>query len=88
MDLPDLLSPDSASRNIAAGSILDMVKENNRALIPGMPCLHFLRLFYMFCSRNHLIVAYYLLFPSFRRLWLRQNPCCDGALISALGVLL
>ncbi|KAF8916949.1 hypothetical protein BGZ58_005174, partial [Dissophora ornata] len=34
MDLPDPCSPDSTSRNLAAGSILDMVKENNRALIP------------------------------------------------------
>jgi len=34
MDLPDPFSPDSTSRNLAAGSILGMVKENNRALIP------------------------------------------------------
>jgi len=34
MDLPHPLSPDSTSSNLAAGSILDMVKENNRALVP------------------------------------------------------
>ncbi|KAK3806279.1 MAG: hypothetical protein J3Q66DRAFT_117873 [Benniella sp.] len=34
MDLPDPSTPDSASRNLAAGSILDMVKENNRRHIP------------------------------------------------------
>ncbi|KAG0364878.1 hypothetical protein BGX24_004416, partial [Mortierella sp. AD032] len=34
MDLPDPSTPDSASRNLAAGSILDMVKENNRYHIP------------------------------------------------------
>ncbi|KAI8599860.1 hypothetical protein EDD21DRAFT_355088 [Dissophora ornata] len=34
MDLPDPCSPDSTSRNLAAGSILNMVKENNRAVIP------------------------------------------------------
>ncbi|KAF9114427.1 hypothetical protein BGX30_006619, partial [Mortierella sp. GBA39] len=34
MDLPDPSSLDAASRNLAAGSILDMVKENNRPLIP------------------------------------------------------
>ncbi|KAF9923555.1 hypothetical protein BGZ67_009766, partial [Mortierella alpina] len=35
MDLPDPSIPDSASRNLAAGSILELVKENNRAVIPG-----------------------------------------------------
>ncbi|KAG0346222.1 hypothetical protein BGZ54_005290, partial [Gamsiella multidivaricata] len=30
MDLPDPSTPDSASRNHAAGSILELVKENNR----------------------------------------------------------
>ncbi|KAF9899215.1 hypothetical protein EC991_009285 [Linnemannia zychae] len=30
MDLPNPSAPDTASRNLAAGSILDMVKENNR----------------------------------------------------------
>jgi hypothetical protein len=34
MDLPDPSVPDTASRNLAAGSILDMVKENNRPVIP------------------------------------------------------
>ncbi|CAO3568650.1 unnamed protein product [Mortierella alpina] len=34
MDLPDPSIPDSASRNLAAGSILELVKENNRAVIP------------------------------------------------------
>ncbi|KAI8345551.1 hypothetical protein B0O80DRAFT_473009 [Mortierella sp. GBAus27b] len=34
MDLPDPSTPDSASRNLAAGSILDMVKENSRRHIP------------------------------------------------------
>ncbi|KAF9113508.1 hypothetical protein BGX30_006927, partial [Mortierella sp. GBA39] len=34
LDLPDPLIPDSASRNVAAGSILDMVRENNRPVIP------------------------------------------------------
>ncbi|KAF8923383.1 hypothetical protein BGZ58_003017 [Dissophora ornata] len=34
MDLPDPSSPDLTSRNMAAGSILERVKENNRALIP------------------------------------------------------
>ncbi|KAH7055052.1 hypothetical protein BKA57DRAFT_452890 [Linnemannia elongata] len=34
MDLPDPSTPDSDSRNLAAGSILDMVKENNRYHIP------------------------------------------------------
>ncbi|KAF9969162.1 hypothetical protein BGZ65_012208, partial [Modicella reniformis] len=34
MDLPDPSTPDSASRNHAVGSILDMVKENNRHHIP------------------------------------------------------
>jgi hypothetical protein len=34
MDLPDPSTPDSASRNHAVGSILDMVKENNRRHIP------------------------------------------------------
>ncbi|KAK3811375.1 MAG: hypothetical protein JOS17DRAFT_496196 [Linnemannia elongata] len=34
LDLPDPLAPDSASRNLASTSILDMVKENNRPLIP------------------------------------------------------
>jgi len=41
MDLPDPSSPDSTSRSLAAGSILDMVKENNRAFIPGKPHPHF-----------------------------------------------
>jgi hypothetical protein len=35
MDLPDPSAPDSASRNLAAGSILDIVKGNNRYHIPG-----------------------------------------------------
>ncbi|KAI8345053.1 hypothetical protein B0O80DRAFT_475794 [Mortierella sp. GBAus27b] len=34
MDLLDPSTPDSASRNLAAGFILDMVKENNRRHIP------------------------------------------------------
>ncbi|KAF9123631.1 hypothetical protein BG015_005274, partial [Linnemannia schmuckeri] len=34
MDLPDLSTPDSVSRNHAAGSILELVKENNRPVIP------------------------------------------------------
>ncbi|KAF9413190.1 hypothetical protein BGZ94_000817 [Podila epigama] len=34
MDLPDPSAPDSASRNLAAGSILELVKENNRHHIP------------------------------------------------------
>ncbi|KAG0248148.1 hypothetical protein BG011_000424, partial [Mortierella polycephala] len=34
MDLPDPLVPDSESRNLASTSILAMVKENNRPLIP------------------------------------------------------
>ncbi|KAG0281897.1 hypothetical protein BGZ97_009207, partial [Linnemannia gamsii] len=34
LDLPDPSRPDSASRNLASGSILDVVKENNRPLIP------------------------------------------------------
>jgi hypothetical protein len=34
MDLPDPSTPDSASRNHAAGSILELVKENNRPHIP------------------------------------------------------
>ncbi|CAO3567966.1 unnamed protein product [Mortierella alpina] len=34
MDLPDPNSPESTSRNFAADSILDMVKENNRPHIP------------------------------------------------------
>ncbi|KAG0282609.1 hypothetical protein BGZ97_008910, partial [Linnemannia gamsii] len=34
MDLPNPSAPDTASRNLAAGSILDMVKENNRQVIP------------------------------------------------------
>ncbi|KAG0208960.1 hypothetical protein BGX31_002233 [Mortierella sp. GBA43] len=34
MDLPDPSTPDSTSRNLAAGSILDMVKENDRHHIP------------------------------------------------------
>ncbi|KAK3810463.1 MAG: hypothetical protein J3R72DRAFT_530348 [Linnemannia gamsii] len=34
LDLPDPSVPDTASRNLAAGSILDMVKENNRPVIP------------------------------------------------------
>ncbi|KAF9922893.1 hypothetical protein BGZ67_010221, partial [Mortierella alpina] len=34
MDLPDPSIPDSATRNLAAGSILELVKENNRAVIP------------------------------------------------------
>ncbi|KAI8345723.1 hypothetical protein B0O80DRAFT_265976 [Mortierella sp. GBAus27b] len=34
MDLPDPLIPDSATRNHAAGSILDMDKDNNRHYIP------------------------------------------------------
>ncbi|KAF9079315.1 hypothetical protein BGX23_004397, partial [Mortierella sp. AD031] len=34
MDLPDPSTPDSTSRNHAAGSILDLVKENNRPVIP------------------------------------------------------
>ncbi|KAG0277039.1 hypothetical protein BGZ95_006634 [Linnemannia exigua] len=34
MDLPDPSTPDSASRNHAAGSILELVKENNRYHIP------------------------------------------------------
>jgi len=34
LGLPDPLTLDSASRNIAAGSIFDMVKDNNRAHIP------------------------------------------------------
>ncbi|KAF9325121.1 hypothetical protein BG006_011376 [Podila minutissima] len=34
MDLPDPSTPDSASRNLAAGSILKLVKENNRYHIP------------------------------------------------------
>ena len=52
LDLPDPSVPDTASRNLAAGSILDMVKENNRPVIPvfgvsgtfciktAMPCAH------------------------------------------------
>ncbi|KAF8931608.1 hypothetical protein BGZ47_011753 [Haplosporangium gracile] len=35
MDLPDPSTPDLASTNLAAGSILEMVKENNRYHIPG-----------------------------------------------------
>ncbi|KAF9578497.1 hypothetical protein BGW38_005666, partial [Lunasporangiospora selenospora] len=34
MNLPDPSTPDSASRNLAAGSILDLVKDNNRHHIP------------------------------------------------------
>ncbi|KAF9924655.1 hypothetical protein BGZ67_009152, partial [Mortierella alpina] len=34
LDLPDPTAPDSASRNLAAGSILELVKENNRFHIP------------------------------------------------------
>ncbi|KAG0197469.1 hypothetical protein BGX33_000595, partial [Mortierella sp. NVP41] len=34
MDLPDPFTPESASRNHAAGSILELVKENNRPHIP------------------------------------------------------
>ncbi|KAF9398197.1 hypothetical protein BGZ94_006079, partial [Podila epigama] len=34
MDLPDPTAPDSASRNLAAGSILELVKDNNRFHIP------------------------------------------------------
>ncbi|KAG0060267.1 hypothetical protein BGZ89_012410 [Linnemannia elongata] len=34
MDLPDPSTPDSTSRNLAAGSILELVKENNRRHIP------------------------------------------------------
>ncbi|KAG9319078.1 hypothetical protein KVV02_001720 [Mortierella alpina] len=34
LDLPDPTAPDSASRNLASTSILDMVKGNNRPLIP------------------------------------------------------
>ncbi|KAF9922108.1 hypothetical protein BGZ67_010720, partial [Mortierella alpina] len=34
LDLPDPTAPDSASRNLASTSILDMVKDNNRQLIP------------------------------------------------------
>ncbi|KAF9113079.1 hypothetical protein BGX30_007091, partial [Mortierella sp. GBA39] len=34
MDLPDPSTPDSASRNRAAGSILELVQENNRYHIP------------------------------------------------------
>ncbi|KAF9274031.1 hypothetical protein BGZ68_000974 [Mortierella alpina] len=34
LDLPDPTAPDSASRNLAAGSILELVKENNRYHIP------------------------------------------------------
>ncbi|KAI8347030.1 hypothetical protein B0O80DRAFT_220146 [Mortierella sp. GBAus27b] len=34
MDLPDPSVPDTALRNLAAGSILDMVKENSRPVIP------------------------------------------------------
>jgi len=34
MDLPDPSAPDSESRNLAAGSILNMVKGNNRPHIP------------------------------------------------------
>ncbi|KAK3806217.1 MAG: LOW QUALITY PROTEIN: hypothetical protein J3R72DRAFT_481266 [Linnemannia gamsii] len=34
LDLPDPSVPDTALRNLAAGSILDMVKENNRPVIP------------------------------------------------------
>jgi hypothetical protein len=34
MDLPDPSAPDSTSRNLAAGSILELVKENNRHHIP------------------------------------------------------
>ncbi|KAF9276057.1 hypothetical protein BGZ68_010295 [Mortierella alpina] len=34
LDLPDPAAPDSASRNLASTSILDMVKQNNRPLIP------------------------------------------------------
>ncbi|KAG0272460.1 hypothetical protein BGZ96_005306, partial [Linnemannia gamsii] len=35
MDLPNPSTPDSTSRNLAAGSILELVKENNRPHIPG-----------------------------------------------------
>ena len=34
LDLPDPTAPDSATRNLAAGSILELVKENNRYHIP------------------------------------------------------
>ncbi|KAF8926898.1 hypothetical protein BGZ47_002487 [Haplosporangium gracile] len=34
MDLPDPSTPDSTSTNLAAGSILELVKENNRYQIP------------------------------------------------------
>lgn len=34
LDLPDPSTPDSASRNLAARSILELVKENNRHHIP------------------------------------------------------
>ncbi|KAI1286152.1 hypothetical protein EDD11_000563, partial [Mortierella claussenii] len=34
MDLPDPSTPDSTSRNLAAGSILELVQENNRHHIP------------------------------------------------------
>ncbi|KAI8595060.1 hypothetical protein EDD21DRAFT_425759 [Dissophora ornata] len=34
LDLPDPSTPDSASSNLASTSIMDMVKENNRQLIP------------------------------------------------------
>ncbi|KAF8943395.1 hypothetical protein BGZ47_005469 [Haplosporangium gracile] len=34
LDLPDPSKPDPESRNLAAGSIFNMVRENNRALIP------------------------------------------------------
>ncbi|KAF9536525.1 hypothetical protein EC957_010545 [Mortierella hygrophila] len=38
MDLPDPSAPDSESRNLAAGSILSMVKGNNRYHIPSVWC--------------------------------------------------
>ncbi|KAF9984705.1 hypothetical protein BGZ65_012828 [Modicella reniformis] len=34
LDLPDPLTPDSVSRNLAASSILEVVKENSRPMIP------------------------------------------------------
>ena len=34
MNLPDPSTPDSPSRNLAAGSILELVKENSRPHIP------------------------------------------------------
>lgn len=34
LDLPDPSTPDSVSRNLASTSILDMLKENTRRVIP------------------------------------------------------